>query len=1253
MSDNLLFSVRLTAAVEDFNAGMAEARRSATATVSAIDSEIESLTQGTRAADQILQNLFRADPGNLTQALNQTAQELNSLGNGARLSGVQIEQALENATRHTTLLSNDLQEARRRVEELTANGPPPASIVQARAEVTRLETELQQAQTASTNLSNSMQAAMQRSAAATRNAEQEVNRLFNQRTDSQIRNEINDITASLQRMGQRTDISQQELARMTQAGEARLRELHNELNNTSQGADRMASAFSGIQGILASLGIGLTIDELGKMADEFKNVEARVKLSTDSMGQDFKSAFDGISEIALSTFSNFSSTAELFTKINQQAKILNLSQQDVLGVTKTINQAIQVSGASADSANAAITQLAQGLSSGVLRGDEFNSVMEQAPKIADMLAASLKVTKGELRNMAEQGKLTAETVIKAIQGQSEAVNKEFATLPLTIGRSVENLKTSFMMYIGEMDKASGASSEVAKAIQFISQNLDSLVSALLVAAKVAIAYKAIGLATSFYEKAQAASFAAQAVRIEATAVAQNTTAIASNATAARTAASAQTAYGAAAQTAGAQAAAASAGSIGRLSALSTGLMGVVSKLGMVGAYATAAYVAWDLLKKGGEVLGESAAKLVLRLDGTADAIKKSEEAAKSAEVHAKVVADRQKRDAEAQQKALDDLKYKAADSSKEVIKAFDDIIAKGGDVQKALDGIKEKMKFDTPINIQTSIVALTDLEKQGKITGEQVRKSLTESLEKVDLLTFQTNMEAGFGKVQDNIEGTKKKIADLSAALADKDNLSVNKAQEYTAELEKQKTKLSELERENQNYAHNMEVAHDAIIGQALERTGVSINILKNQIGDASRQNANDIYILTQNFDELKSKGVDASLALASSLKQAIKEADNPQALQMLQGKIEDLKGKLGEPYTQGLMIDLKQRIQEVNSELDKTKPGINSAIEAFHEFGMKTPQEFALVAEKQRLAFDEMVKSGQATKQQLSDSFKQWAENAIAANKGVSTAAIEAEAKQYGLIKVIDSTGKITFERAKDSVAANDRVTESLKRTASATGGIGDGIERSSARGINALNQLNQKLNETEERNRRISEQSAKESAERNENNKKSLGAIAQDYASYSTLTGMENFLKQAGLSQEKAMEKARELMEQYGSNGRMNWARANGIAEGMPMTTQQMLAFKSPSTYLLEIAERERYRKNGEIGQPSKSNEPVPVNIIPQPQNNQLYLTGQSQIPSKIDVNLRINGTLVRETSPNNYEADINTLLNNLDQARKMSGV
>ena len=101
------------------------------------------------------------------------------------------------------------------------------------------------------------------------------------------------------------------------------------------------------------------------------------------------------------------------------------------GFAEQIQKQLAISGASGASAQAALVQLTQGLASGTLRGEELNSVLEQTPMIAQTIAEYMGVTTGEMRELASEGKVTAEVVKNAMLGAAEETNAQFEQMPMT------------------------------------------------------------------------------------------------------------------------------------------------------------------------------------------------------------------------------------------------------------------------------------------------------------------------------------------------------------------------------------------------------------------------------------------------------------------------------------------------------------------------------------------------------------------------------------------------------------------------------------------------------------------------------------------------------------------------------------------------------------------------------------------------------------------------------------------------------
>ena len=219
---------------------------------------------------------------------------------------------------------------------------------------------------------------------------------------------------------------------------------------------------------LQFVGVGLGISELIQLADTYTQMTSRLKLVTQYTG-DFDTVFAGLADSARATRSDLSGTVDLFTKISPALRGIGLNGQQSVGVITTINQAIGISGASAQSASAALLQLGQGLGAGALRGEEFNSVMENTPGLAQAIADGLGVPIGGLRKLAEEGKLTADTVAGALQKVAPQIEADFARMPQTVGQALTGLKNEFLLFVGATDQASGGSSTLATVIGAVAQ----------------------------------------------------------------------------------------------------------------------------------------------------------------------------------------------------------------------------------------------------------------------------------------------------------------------------------------------------------------------------------------------------------------------------------------------------------------------------------------------------------------------------------------------------------------------------------------------------------------------------------------------------------------------------------------------------------------------------------------------------------------------------------------------------------------
>lgn len=241
----------------------------------------------------------------------------------------------------------------------------------------------------------------------------------------------------------------------------------------TRGLNDAAASMLNLRGAIASAGIAVAAKQFIDVADSVTVLNNQLKLATGST-QAAASAYSSLFEIAQRSRVSFTALGDTFASIARAAQPLGVSQERLLKVTESIGNAMTISGGSAQSLQAALVQLGQGLSAGTLRGEELNSVMEQAPRLAKALADGLGVTTGQLRALGQEGEITAEKVIKALESQSSVLKGEVAGATLTVGQAFTQLSNSSTKAVGDFDLASGASSALAQAISSIASTMDGL-----------------------------------------------------------------------------------------------------------------------------------------------------------------------------------------------------------------------------------------------------------------------------------------------------------------------------------------------------------------------------------------------------------------------------------------------------------------------------------------------------------------------------------------------------------------------------------------------------------------------------------------------------------------------------------------------------------------------------------------------------------------------------------------------------------
>ena len=248
----------------------------------------------------------------------------------------------------------------------------------------------------------------------------------------------------------------------------------NALKEAERSAAGAGSAFAGIAVRIGALaGAFFSLQKMMGAAEEWTAMNNRLKLVTQGT-ESFAAAQKNVIDIANSSRQSLSATAELYQRLAMNQAQLGLSGQEMAGVVKTISQTMAISGTSAQSASAALVQLGQAFAAGTLRGDELNSVLEQAPALAEAIAKGMGKTVGELRAMGKEGQLTSEAVVNALKSQAGAVQESFEKMTPTIGQALTVVGNRFVALVGKLDDFTGASAAVAKAVQWAGRNMETL-----------------------------------------------------------------------------------------------------------------------------------------------------------------------------------------------------------------------------------------------------------------------------------------------------------------------------------------------------------------------------------------------------------------------------------------------------------------------------------------------------------------------------------------------------------------------------------------------------------------------------------------------------------------------------------------------------------------------------------------------------------------------------------------------------------
>lgn len=251
----------------------------------------------------------------------------------------------------------------------------------------------------------------------------------------------------------------------------RLDQMDAKFEQSSRSAGRFEGALNKVGVAIAA---AFTIDAAKKLiaiGDEMVTLQARIARLSPSIDA-AKETLASLSAIAAQTGNSLSETERLWESLTTALKETGATNSQILGLTSTLQKIGTIGGSSTEEMANALRQFGQSISGGIVRAEEFNSILEQMPELARQIAAGLGISIGDLRKRMLEGKLTAQDALNAIQRQSQSVNEEFDKMPVSIDRAKNSLDVAFKNAINDLNQAIGLTTTLAGLMQSVADNLN-------------------------------------------------------------------------------------------------------------------------------------------------------------------------------------------------------------------------------------------------------------------------------------------------------------------------------------------------------------------------------------------------------------------------------------------------------------------------------------------------------------------------------------------------------------------------------------------------------------------------------------------------------------------------------------------------------------------------------------------------------------------------------------------------------------
>lgn len=288
---------------------------------------------------------------------------------------------------------------------------------------------------------------------------------------------LNDLTNSQSKHNasvQRAISAQQQLSNETARTSRQQSDLSRSLGASSNSSSTAAAGFIGLTKNFISLAAAAVAAKTAlEYATDYTTITNKIKTVTDSIGQQ-ELLLKRLTATSYETSTSLSTVTQAFIRFDRPMKQMGKTQEDTIRLITTVNKELSNTGATTAEAASAVLQLGQAFGSGKLQGDEFRAISETMPTLLDAIAKSLNVNISQVKQLGSDGKITSAVLLKALTDMAVKTDATYAKTAQTVPQAMQNVKTALTITIGEMDKALGVTANLAKGLNWLSQNMDTV-----------------------------------------------------------------------------------------------------------------------------------------------------------------------------------------------------------------------------------------------------------------------------------------------------------------------------------------------------------------------------------------------------------------------------------------------------------------------------------------------------------------------------------------------------------------------------------------------------------------------------------------------------------------------------------------------------------------------------------------------------------------------------------------------------------